>query len=371
MEVCYHSKFNNFHFFQSPPLHFWKKKGKLSQSLSPSLHPQLTSSHGNYSCCSSLRQSVWRNTKFYAVPGSTTFGTSREACVSLPSSPQQKKYNSAFGNNSFYRQYRSLRDIIARSELANTSSAGAAYPLSELELRSKVRAICFYAVSAFSAIFLFVIMLVQHPFVLLFDRYHRKAHHLVARTWATLTITPFYRVEFEGLENLPSPDTPAVYVSNHQSFLDIYTLLTLGRNFKFISKTAIFLIPIIGWAMYLMGLIPLRRMDSRSQLECLKRCMDLVKKGASVFFFPEGTRSKDGKLGPFKKGAFSVAAKTGVPVVPISISGTGRIMPAGMEGRVYPGSVKVVIHKPLKGNDSDVLCSEARNVIKDVLIHQG
>lgn len=72
-----------------------------------------------------------------------------------------------------------------------------------------------------------------------------------------------------------------------------------------------------------------------------------------------------------QKGAFSVAAKTGVPVVPISISGTGRIMPAGMEGRVYPGSVKVVIHKPLKGNDSDVLCSEARNVIKDVLIHQG
>ncbi|XP_006343651.1 1-acyl-sn-glycerol-3-phosphate acyltransferase 1, chloroplastic [Solanum tuberosum] len=371
MEVCYHSKFNNFHFFQSPPLHFLKKEGKLSLSLSPSMHPQLTAGHGNYSCCSSLRQSVWRNTKFYAVPGSSIFGTSRVACVSLHSSPQQKKYNSGFGNNSFYRQHRSLRHIIARSELANTSSAGAAYPLSELELISKVRAICFYSVSAFSAVFLFVIMLVQHPFVLLFDRYHRKAHHLVARTWATLTITPFYRVEFEGLENLPSPDTPAVYVSNHQSFLDIYTLLTLGRNFKFISKTAIFLIPIIGWAMYLMGLIPLRRMDSRSQLECLKRCMDLVKKGASVFFFPEGTRSKDGKLGPFKKGAFSVAAKTGVPVVPITISGTGRIMPAGLEGRVYPGSVKVVIHKPLKGNDSDVLCSEARNVIKDVLVHQG
>lgn len=261
--------------------------------------------------------------------------------------------------------------IIARSELANTTSAGAAYPLSGLELSSKVRAICFYSVTAFSSIFLFVVMLVQHPFVLLFDRCRRNAHHLVARTWATLTITPFYNVEFEGLENLPSPDTPAVYVSNHQSFLDIYTLLTLGRNFKFISKTAIFLFPIIGWAMYLMGLIPLRRMDSRSQLECLKRCIDLVKKGASVFFFPEGTRSKDGKLGPFKKGAFSVAAKTGVPVVPITIIGTGRIMPAGMEGRVYPGLVKVVIHQPLRGNDSDVLCSEARNVIKEVLVHRG
>ncbi|CAN4113208.1 unnamed protein product [Withania somnifera] len=372
MEVCYHSKFNNFHFLQSPPFHSWKKEGKLvSLSLWPSLRPQLTASHENCSWCSSLRHSVWRNTKLYACPGSTTFDTSRQARVSLHSFPQQKKYTIGYGNNSFYRQSRSLRHIISRSELANTSSAGAAYSLSELELRSKVRAICFYAVTAFSAIFLFVIMLVLHPFVLLFDRYCRKAHHLVAQTWATLTITPFYRVEFEGLENLPSPDTPAVYVSNHQSFLDIYTLLTLGRSFKFISKTAIFLFPIIGWAMYLMGLIPLRRMDSRSQLECLKRCIDLVKKGASVFFFPEGTRSKDGKLGPFKKGAFSVAAKTGVPVVPITISGTGRIMPAGLEGRVYPGSVKVVVHKPLKGNDSDVLCSEARNVIKDVLVRQG
>ncbi|XP_059286204.1 1-acyl-sn-glycerol-3-phosphate acyltransferase BAT2, chloroplastic [Lycium ferocissimum] len=365
MEISfYHSKFNNFHLLQS-----WKKQGKLP--LLPSPHPQLTASRGNYSCCSSLRQSIWRNTKLYAVPGCTTLGTSRQACVSLHSFSQEKKYNTGYGNNSFYRQYRSLRRIIARSELANTSSAGAAYPLSDLELRSKVRAIGFYTVTALSSIFLFLLMLVQHPFVLLFDRYRRRAHHLVAKTWATLTITPFYSVEFEGLENLPSPDTPAVYVSNHQSFLDIYTLLTLGRSFKFISKTAIFLFPIIGWAMYLMGLIPLRRMDSRSQLECLKRCIDLIKKGASVFFFPEGTRSKDGKLGPFKKGAFSVAAKTGVPLVPITITGTGRIMPAGLEGRVYPGLVKVVVHRPLKGNDSDVLCSEARNVIKDVLVHQG
>ncbi|KAM3269990.1 1-acyl-sn-glycerol-3-phosphate acyltransferase BAT2, chloroplastic [Capsicum chacoense] len=372
MEVSYHSIIsNNFHFLQSPPLHSWKKEGKLYQLVSPYVHPQLTASRGSYSCCSSFGQSLWRNTILYALPGSTTFGTSRQACVSLHSSPQQKKNNTGYGNHSFYTQHRSLRHIIARSELTNTSSAGAAYPLSALELRSKARAICFYAVTAFSAIFLFVIMLVQHPFVLLFDRYRRKAHHLVAKTWAALTITPFYKVEFKGLENLPSPDTPAVYVSNHQSFLDIYTLLTVGRSFKFISKTAIFLFPIIGWAMYLMGLIPLRRMDSRSQLECLKRCIDLVKKGASVFFFPEGTRSKDGKLGPFKKGAFSVAAKTGVPVVPITISGTGRIMPAGQEGRVYPGFVKVVVHKPLKGNDSDVLCSEARNVIKDVLVHQG
>nr|GMC68570.1 1-acyl-sn-glycerol-3-phosphate acyltransferase 1, chloroplastic [Ipomoea batatas] len=258
-----------------------------------------------------------------------------------------------------------------RSELVGTGSAGAAYPLPELQFGSKIRGIGFYAATAFSAFFLFVLMLAAHPFVLCFDRYRRKIHHLVAMVWATLTVSPFYKIEVKGLENLPPDDTPAVFVSNHQSFLDIYTLLTLGRSFKFISKTAIFLFPIIGWAMYLMGTIPLRRMDTRSQLDCLKRCMDLVTKGASVFFFPEGTRSKDGKLGVFKKGAFSIAAKTGVPVVPITLLGTGKIMPAGMEGRLNCGSVKVVIHQPIEGNNPEALCSEARNVISNQLNLQG
>ncbi|KAG5032458.1 hypothetical protein AAZX31_06G206500 [Glycine max] len=259
------------------------------------------------------------------------------------------------------------RDVVVRSELTAAGSAGDGYLLPELKLESKVRGVCFYVVTAFSAIFLFMLMLVGHPSVLLFDRYRRMFHHFVAKVWAALTVAPFYKIEFEGLENLPPPDTPAVYVSNHQSFLDIYTLLTLGRSFKFISKTGIFLFPIIGWAMFLLGVIPLKRMDSRSQLDCLKRCMDLIKKGASVFFFPEGTRSKDGKLGTFKKGAFSVAAKTNAPVVPISLIGTGQIMPAGKEGIVNLGSVKVVIHKPIVGKDPDMLCKEARKTIASVL----
>lgn len=136
----------------------------------------------------------------------------------------------------------------------------------ELQLVSKVKGFSFYAVTASVAIILFMLMLVAHPFVLLFDRYRRKAHHQIAKMWALLTVTPFLKVEVVGLDNLPSSDTPAVYVSNHQSFLDIYTLLTLGRSFKFISKTSIFLLPIIGWAMFLLGAIPLKRMDSRSQL---------------------------------------------------------------------------------------------------------
>ncbi|XP_057509458.1 1-acyl-sn-glycerol-3-phosphate acyltransferase LPAT1, chloroplastic-like isoform X2 [Actinidia eriantha] len=274
-------------------------------------------------------------------------------------------------DNKCHNRNKLSRYIVVRSELAGTGTPDAAYPLPAPGLGSKVRGIFFYAVTAVVAIFLFVLMLVMHPFVLLFDRYRRKSHHLIAKFWAIATVTPFLKVEVEGLENLPAPNTPAVYVSNHQSFLDIYTLLTLGRSFKFISKTAIFIFPVVGWAMFLMGSIPLRRMDSRSQLECLKRCMDLVKKGASVFFFPEGTRSKDGKLGAFKKGAFSIAAKTKVPVVPITLIGTGKIMPAGREGILNLGSVRIVIHKPIKGNNADVLCNEGRNVIADMLVRES
>ena len=109
-------------------------------------------------------------------------------------------------------------------------------------------------------------MLLIQPFVLVFDKHRRKAQHFINKLWANLTIFFFYKAEIEGLENLPGPDEPAVYVSNHQSFLDIYSLFLLGRPFKFISKTSNFLIPIIGWSMYLTGHVPLRRMDTKSQV---------------------------------------------------------------------------------------------------------
>ncbi|KAM1731755.1 hypothetical protein ACFX11_017600 [Malus domestica] len=272
-------------------------------------------------------------------------------------------------NIRLHDQNRLSRYTVVRSAEAGTCDAG--YPLPEVSMVSRVRGIGFCAITAFNAIYLFVLMLIVHPLVLLLDRYKRKAHIFIAKIWATATITPFVRIKYEGLENLPPPDAPAVYVSNHQSFLDIYVLFTIGRPFKFISKTSIFLYPIIGWAMFLMGVIPLKRMDRKSQMECLKSCIDLIKKGASVFFFPEGTRSKDGKLGAFKRGAFSLAAKTKVPVVPITLIGTGKIMPPGRETILNTGSVKVVIHKPIEGNDTEVLCRESRNIIARALDRQG
>lgn len=259
---------------------------------------------------------------------------------------------------------------IARCELA-----GAADPTSpsstDISLGPTLRAICFYSVTSMLAIPLFLVMLVVHPLVLLVDKSRRKFHHLTGKIWASLTLFPFCKVDIEGLENLPPINMPAVYVANHQSYLDIYVLMLLGRSFKFISKTSIFLIPVIGWSMFLTGHIPLHRMDNKSQMECLRRCLNVLKQGASVLFFPEGTRTKDGKMSAFKKGAFSVAVKARVPVVPIVLIGTGDIMPNGMEGVLRPGSVKMIVQPPIEGTDSNELCGMARTAISEQLIMHG
>ncbi|GAV83210.1 Acyltransferase domain-containing protein [Cephalotus follicularis] len=343
---------------------------KRPRNLCASSLLRLCSSKGLCTVSSPSKQAILRYS-YNSAQNSLLHFPRKHVGVSWQFFSRNKKFSCPYYDDKFHNRNKMPRHVVVRSELAESGTTGAAYPLTELQWGSKVRGIFFYAVSAIAATFLFVLMLVAHPFVLLLDRYQRRFHHLIAKIWAKVTVTPFFIIELEGLENLPLPDTPAVYISNHQSFLDIYTLLTLGRGFKFISKTGIFLIPIIGWAMLMMGVIPLKRMDRRSQLESVKRCMDLIKKGASVFFFPEGTRSKDGKLGNFKKGAFSIAAKARVPVIPMTLIGTGKIMPAGMEGILNMGSVKVIIHKPIEGSDPEVMCNEARNKIALALNHQG
>nr|GEW89312.1 1-acyl-sn-glycerol-3-phosphate acyltransferase 1, chloroplastic isoform X1 [Tanacetum cinerariifolium] len=321
--------------------------------------------------CSPFKDLIRKPSQHNGIPNRFIFSKRRYPCISQCLFSPQERFISTYDPFKWPNQDKNRRSVVVRSEIASTGSHGASYPFSGFQFGSKIRGICFYTVTSFTAIFLFLFMLVGHPFVLLRDRIQRNFHNLVAKIWASITIALFYKLKIEGSENLPPKNSPAVYVSNHQSFLDIYTLLTLGRNFKFVSKTAIFLYPVVGWAMFLMGTIPLKRMDRKSHLQTLKRCMELVKNDGSVFFFPEGTRSRDGRLGAFKKGAFSIAAKTGVPVVPITLIGTGKIMPTGMEGLLNPGMVKVVIHQPIKGDDADILCTEARNVIADELSRQG
>ncbi|KXZ44091.1 hypothetical protein GPECTOR_74g705 [Gonium pectorale] len=234
-------------------------------------------------------------------------------------------------------------------------------------LLAKIRAILFFAWSFLLSLPLFVTMLVMAPFVTTFDKHRRLAQHFVNNIWACVSTSLFYRVTVEGRENLPPSDKPVVYVANHQSFLDIYSLFHLQRPFKFISKTSNFLIPIIGWSMFLTGHVMINRIDTRSQLKCLQQCRELLQQGAPVLFFPEGTRSLDCKLAGFKKGAFSVAAKTGVDVVPVTLIGTGALMPSGKESQLRPGEVRIVVHPPINGRNADKLSEQARAAIASAL----
>lgn len=251
------------------------------------------------------------------------------------------------------------------------SNAGAATaaPAQPNVALANLRAILFFAWSFVLSLPLFVTMMVMAPFVLTLDKYRRLAQHFVNNIWACVSTSVFYPVKVEGREHLPPSHKPVVYVANHQSFLDIYSLFHLQRPFKFISKTSNFLIPIIGWSMFLTGHVMINRVDRRSQLKCLQQCRDLLAQGAPVLFFPEGTRSKDCKMAGFKKGAFSVACKAGVDVVPITLLGTGSLMPSGKEMQLRPGAVRIVVHAPIptQGRSADAVCDEARNAIATAL----
>lgn len=207
-------------------------------------------------------------------------------------------------------------------------------------------------------------MILVAPFVYLFDRKRRRLQHSINQFWAWLSIVPFFRVKISGKENLPKSSTGAVYVANHQSIMDIFVLFLLGKPFKFVSKIEVFYVPIIGLAMFLTGHVALKRMDGRSQAEVFKQCIRLLKEGVSILVFPEGTRSRDGKVKEFKSGAFKMARRGEAPIVPISLDGTSKVMPHGSGFlRFYPGVVNITIHKPLQESDPAEWSDKTRAVV--------
>ena len=174
-----------------------------------------------------------------------------------------------------------------------------------------------------------------------FDR-DRKAVHHVVRFWtkAILFLAPLMQVTVEGAHHLRR-NTTYVFIANHQSHADVLAVLHLSHPFKFIAKKELFWIPIFGWTLFVAGYIPLARGDQRSSKEAARKAREYLERGASVLFFPEGTRSRDGEIHDFKVGAFKLAAELEIPVVPIVINGTGNLLPKGK--RTFGSTVKVTV----------------------------
>jgi 1-acyl-sn-glycerol-3-phosphate acyltransferase len=187
--------------------------------------------------------------------------------------------------------------------------------------------ILFWTFFVASSAVLFVGAVVVWLATLAFDR-NLRALHLYSCAWAQLYfwVNPAWSLRVEGREHLPWHG-PAVLVSNHESLGDILVLFGLFRPFKWVSKASNFKLPLIGWNMSLNRYVPLVRGDKDSVLRMLQLCEGWLRRGVPILMFPEGTRSPDGQVKAFKDGAFGLALKTGAPVIPIVLTGTGRTLP--------------------------------------------
>ena len=160
-------------------------------------------------------------------------------------------------------------------------------------------------------------------------------------------------------------------VANHQSFLDIFVLCNILHEWKWVAKKSLFRIPLFGWGFSLTGSISHDRGDTASALAVMAKCRHYLGERISVMMFPEGTRSPDGRLLPFKPGAFKLAVETGVPVLPIAVWGTAGGMPKGSIW-VRPARIALRILEPvptagLKGYDVRRLRDDVHDRIERAL----
>ncbi|MCX5705258.1 MAG: lysophospholipid acyltransferase family protein [Candidatus Omnitrophica bacterium] len=162
-----------------------------------------------------------------------------------------------------------------------------------------------------------------------FDR-KRKMAHTFGFLWSDClaVINPFWSLKIEGLENI---DRNKVYVlvANHQSMADIVVVYKTRVQFKWVAKDALYRIPIFGWTMMLMKYMRLARGEFGSIKDVYDQAALWLRDGVSVLFFPEGTRANSEEMGPFKNGAFKLAVKEQVPVLPFYIGGAREIFKKG------------------------------------------
>jgi 1-acyl-sn-glycerol-3-phosphate acyltransferase len=198
----------------------------------------------------------------------------------------------------------------------------------------------------------------------------RIANRTTGAWWARFNgyITPM-RVDVRGREKL-SRNTSYVVVSNHQSLYDIFVLFGwLGIDLKWVIKKELRTFPVFGYAAEKGGNILVDRSDPVQAYESLSRAKEKVKDGTSIIILPEGTRSRTGELGDFKKGAFWLARELDLPLLPITLVNTGNILPPGTLD-LYPGRATMFIHEPVEPglyDDMEELIADVRDTIGAVL----
>jgi 1-acyl-sn-glycerol-3-phosphate acyltransferase len=179
-----------------------------------------------------------------------------------------------------------------------------------------------------------VLVILWAPMMAVFrlaTRNHDPGRHRIGRMLrnagvTALKVNPFW--DFRVIDEVhPDARRPCLFVSNHRSMADVYLLATLPWEMKFLSKRSVFKIPVLGWEMKVAGDIAIERGDRGSARKAIEQMRKRLLDGSSVVVFPEGTRSRDGSVGPFREGAFRLAIDLGVDIVPLAVSGTETALP--------------------------------------------
>jgi 1-acyl-sn-glycerol-3-phosphate acyltransferase len=206
-----------------------------------------------------------------------------------------------------------------------------------------------------------------------FDRDRHAVHALVSRMGISyFRINPMWRLSFEGRDLIPKG--PAVFVANHQSMADVIAILGLNRRFKFVSKSSLFEVPVVGWAMRLARYVSLRRGLPHTTQAMLESCRHWLRRGTAVLIFPEGTYAPVGKLLPFKRGAFRLAIERQVPLVPVVIEGTRTLVIEDGPWLEPRCRIRIRVQPPLLpselGTDENVLADRVRELFaRELGIH--
>jgi len=172
------------------------------------------------------------------------------------------------------------------------------------------------------------IIAVLYLITLPFDRFNRIPNKAIKWLgWLMLKVNPGWTIQTRGL-NKDKVSAPTLVVANHQSFLDMPLTHVLPWNMKWVSKKSLFYIPVLGWIIYMTGHLGINRRSLKS-VQKLDRLVEPIEKGIPGMIFPEGTRTNNGELQPFKKGAFVLADRYNFNVLPVVLEGGYNAMPMG------------------------------------------
>jgi 1-acyl-sn-glycerol-3-phosphate acyltransferase len=225
-----------------------------------------------------------------------------------------------------------------------------------------------------------LLVLIWLPLLALIRVFDRDPVHYTTGRWfrrlgvAMTKVNPLWQLHVTGF-SVPRDRVPFVVVSNHQSFADIPLISHVPWEMKWIGKTELFSIPIVGWMMSLAGDISVDRKDARSGARTLIKAASYLERRCPVMFFPEGTRSPDGRVGRFTDGAFHLAIRTHTPILPIAVEGSSDALPKHSWRFGKPSDIYVHVLDPIPTDgltqaDLPALRDRVRSAIIHAVAHR-